>query len=111
VVAVVRDLITASRIESAVAAAGGAFCRIDDPSDLPPASEVDLLLVDWDARRDDWGDRLTAWQAVGPSARPRILLFGPHTDLDAHNAAKAAGLGPMRARSALFGSLPSLLSE
>jgi hypothetical protein len=37
------------------------------------------------------------------------VLFGPHTDLDAHAAARDAGLGPMRARSAFFGALPELL--
>ena len=35
-----------------------------------------------------------------------IILFGPHTDLDAHAAAREAGLGPMRARSALVAGLP-----
>ncbi|HEY7737925.1 MAG TPA: hypothetical protein VIC63_02675 [Candidatus Limnocylindria bacterium] len=102
---------TASRIESAVLAAGGTFQRIDDPAELPPATGVDVLVVDWAARRDDWGARLTAWRPGAGSQAPRIVLFGPHTDLDAHRAAKASGLGPMRARSALFAGLPTLLSE
>ena len=97
---------TASRIEGAVVAAGGTLLRIDDPSELPDASAVDLLLVDWAARRDDWGQRLAGWRA---DAATVIVVFGPHTDLDAHRAAKAAGLGPMRARSALFAALPDLL--
>jgi hypothetical protein len=103
---------TASRIESAVLAAGGTWTRIDDPRQLPPAREVDVLVVDWAGRRDDWGDRLTTWQAeASPDARPTIVLFGPHTDLGAHAAAKAAGLGPMRARSALLAGLTDLFSD
>jgi hypothetical protein len=99
---------TASRIESAVRATGSTFHRIDDPTQLPPAAEVDLLLVDWAARRDDWGQRLTDWRDSAEDP-PRIFLFGPHSDLDAHRAAKGAGLGPMRARSAIFAALPDLL--
>jgi hypothetical protein len=102
---------TATRIESAVADAGGTFIRRDDPAELPSASEVDLLVVDWGFRRDDWGDRLTAWRSAGSSPTPRIVLFGPHTDLQAHQAAKTSGLGPMRARSALFLGLPDLLAS
>lgn len=106
--ALVSELMTASRIEGAVAAAGGTLRRIDDPGQLPDATEVDLLLVDWAARRDDWGERLIGWRG---DAATVIVLFGPHTDLDAHRAAKVAGLGPMRARSALFAALPGLLSR
>ncbi len=43
-----------------------------------------------------------------PNADPRLILYGPHTDLVAHAAASAAGLGPMLARSKLVASLPSL---
>jgi len=38
-------------------------------------------------------------------------LFGPHTDLASHRAARDTGLGPMRARSAFFVALPELLAE
>lgn len=69
-----------------------------------------MLLVDWGDRAADWGDRIAAWCAGAPeSARPRVLLFGPHVDLAAHAAARAAGLGPMLARSKLVADLPTLL--
>jgi len=104
-----RDLIIASRITAAADSAGVAVTRIDDPADLPPPSGIRLLLVDWGDRGPDWGERISAWCASAPeSARPRILLFGPHVDLEAHAAARAAGLGPMRARSKLLADLPSL---
>jgi hypothetical protein len=104
-----RDLIIASRISAAAERARVSVMRIDGPADLPPASDVRLLLVDWGDRRPDWGERIAAWCASAPeSARPRILLFGPHVDLEAHAAARAAGLGPMRARSKLVADLATI---
>ena len=40
---------------------------------------------------------------------PRLILFGPHTDLEAHADARAAGLGPMWARSKLVAELQALM--
>jgi hypothetical protein len=106
-----RDLIIASRITAAADRAGVSVTQFDDPSDLPPASDVALLLVDWGDRGPDWGERISAWCVSAPeSDRPRVLLFGPHLDLEAHAAARAAGLGPMRARSKLVADLPSLFA-
>jgi hypothetical protein len=104
-----RDLIIASRIAAAAERAGVPYIRVGDPADLPPAGETRLLLVDWGDRAANWGDAIAAWCAGAPeSERPPVLLFGPHVDLDAHAAARAAGLGPMRARSKLVADLPTL---
>lgn len=110
VVALVSDLISASRIEAAVIAAGGEWTRIDDVVDLPPSTSVDLLIVDWGARLPGWGTAITGWRRGGGDAPPKVIVFGPHTDLAAHDKARAAGLGPMRARSAFFSSLPDLFA-
>lgn len=100
----------ASRIEGAAARARVALARVSDPTELPSPEEVDLLLVDWTDRGEDWGEQLQRWSAgVAGSAAPRIVLFGPHVDLQAHAAARAARLGPMRARSWLLAELPALL--
>ena len=109
--ALVRDLMTASRIESLVVGTGASLVRLDSPDQLPPAAEVNVLVVDWGDREPDWGAAIVAW-LDGPDEdrRPRIVLFGPHTDLSAHAAARDAGLGPMRARSAFFLALPELLA-
>jgi hypothetical protein len=107
VFAVVRDLILASRIEEAARRGGATFQRLDAPSDLPPVSEVDLALVDWTDRQPGWGEALSSWRPTG--AEPRLILFGPHTDLAAHAEARSAGLGPMWARSRLVRDLPGLL--
>ena len=111
VVALVRDLMTASRIESLVIGAGGSVARVDEPSQLPPAREVDVLVVDWGDREPDWGVAIAAWRdGAQEGRRPRTVLFGPHTDLASHRAARDTGLGPMRARSAIYAALPDLLT-
>ena len=108
--ALVRDLITASKIESSVVGGGGSLARIESPSQLPPPSEVGVLVVDWGDRQPEWGSAIAAWRDSSPADRsPRVILFGPHTDLAAHAAARDAGLGPMKARSAFFSTLPDLL--
>jgi hypothetical protein len=111
VVLLARDLMIASRVEVAAEHAGVPFLRVSDPADLPPPMDVRLLLVDWGDRGPDWGDRIRAWggDAAGPAAL-RVVIFGPHVDLEAHAAARAAGLGPMLARSKLVGALPALLA-
>lgn len=112
VVALVSDLIAASRIESAVMTADGEMTRIDDPANLPAVAVVDLLVVDWGARRPDWGTALSRWRRGSRADdRPRVLLFGPHTDMEAHAEARVAGLGPMRARSAFFSDLASIFAR
>ena len=102
VAAVVTDLMLYSRIESAARVAGVELARVDTPAQVPP--DAGLVLVDWTARQPDWPDSLRALDA-------RVILFGPHVDLEAHADAKAAGLGPMWARSRLLGALPELLTN
>ena len=99
VAAVISDLMLFSRIEAA--ARDATLVRVDRPADL--SSDFDLVLVDWSAREPGWADALGALHAG------RIVLFGRHTDLEAHAAARAAGLGPMWARSKLVAELPALL--
>lgn len=104
-----RDLIVATRIADAAEAAGYRPARVDEPGRLPSSSEVAVAFVDWGDREPGWGTMLRGWQAEAGSDPPRVVLFGPHTDLEAHDAARASGLGPMMARSKLYSSLPSLL--
>jgi hypothetical protein len=107
---VARDLIIATRIADAARAAGHEALRVDDPGSLPPAGRVSVAFVDWGARDESWSDALRAWRAtVPPDAAPRLVVFGPHTDVAAHHAARAAGLGPMIARSKLVAGLAGFL--
>jgi hypothetical protein len=112
VVLVSRELLFASRIAGAAERLGVDLVRVDDPAGLPAPSNVSLVLVDWAAREPNWGEQLAGWCAQSTvSGAPRAVLFGPHTDLEAHAAARAAGLGPMWARSRLLAELPGLLSR
>ena len=104
-----RDLITATRIANAAEAAGYRPSRVDEPGRLPSSSDVAVVFVDWGDREPGWGAALRGWRAAAGPLTPRIVLFGPHTDLEAHDDARVDGLGPMMARSKLFASLPSLL--
>jgi hypothetical protein len=101
VAAVVTDLMLYSRIESAARVAGVELARVDTPHDIPPGP--DLVLVDWSSRDPDWAEALTSLGGA------RVILFGPHVDLDAHAAARDAGLGPMMARSKLLSTLAELM--
>ena len=103
VAAVVADLMLFSRIHAAASAAGASLLRVDSPLDLPAAESFDLVLVDWSARQPEWTD------ALRDLTGSRIILFGPHTDLEAHAAAREAGLGPMWARSKFLTELPTLV--
>jgi hypothetical protein len=103
-----RDLIIGSRIADAAVRAGADLSRCDSVADLPGAAQVDVLLVDWAAREPEWGPELAAWRDAAGHAAPRIIVFGPHTDLEAHAAARAVGIGPMVARSKLIAILPTL---
>jgi hypothetical protein len=101
----------ASRILGQASAAGHACELAVDPLALPPAESLDLLFVNWGDRHESWGAALAAWRdraAMGPA--PRLILYGPHTDLVGHATARAAGLGPMLARSKLVAELPRMLA-
>ena len=103
VAAVISDLMLYSRIEAAAAAAGASLLRVDSPADL--RDDLDLVLVDWSARQPGWAD------ALRDRTGSRVILFGQHTDLEAHADARAAGLGPMWARSKLVAKLPGLFAS
>ena len=108
IAAVVGDLLLFSRIDAAAASAGATLERVDAPDDLLAPAGIDLVLVDWSARREPWANTLVDLRAMSDA---RVILFGQHTDLAAHAAARAAGLGPMWARSRLVNALPELFSE
>ena len=109
-VLVSRELLFATRIHDIAARASVELVRVDEPSQLPEAASVRLVLVDWSERTSEWGPQLAAWLEAAPDGhRPRLILFGPHTDLQAHAAAGRAALGPMWARSRLVRALPELL--
>lgn len=110
VLALSRDLILASRIVAEATANGHDAQLIEDPADLPPATSVDLLFVNWADRQAAWARMLSEWRGEAPArSQPRVILYGPHTDLDGHADARASGLGTMLARSKLVSEIPRLV--
>jgi hypothetical protein len=107
-VAVATDLMMVSRIAAAAERASVELQRVTTPRELPAASGIGLVIVDWSEREPGWDETLRAWR---DGSGARIVLFGRHTDLDAHKAARAAGLGPMWARSKLMAELEGLFSQ
>jgi hypothetical protein len=85
--------------------------RVDDPAELPPAAGISVAFVDWGSRQSGWAAAVSAWLASGGAVPPRLVVFGPHTDVDAHHAARDAGIGPMIARSKLITSLAEYLAS
>lgn len=109
VLALVDDLLLGSRIEAAARAAGADYRRVASVDELPhPGDDGAVLFVAWDERAPGWAEGIAAWRASSP--RSRLVLFGPHTDVVGHRAAKEHGLGPVLARSKLVTSLPQLVS-
>jgi hypothetical protein len=107
-VAVATDLMMVSRIAAAAERAGVELQRVGSPHELPPPGDIGLVIVDWSERESAWAEALSGWRAASPA---RVVLFGRHTDLDAHRAAREAGLGPMWARSKLITELDALLTQ
>lgn len=110
VVVLSRDLIIASRILEAATRSQHSAQLVGDPSSLPAAASVDLLCVNWSDRTSHWAHALRAWCATAAGVKgPRLVIFGPHTDLVAHAEVRTAGLGSMLARSAFLRRLPTLM--
>ncbi len=101
------DLMMGSRVHAAADVAGVELVAVASPDALPVAGGARLLLVDWAARTDAWGQAIASWRDRHAA---KVVLYGPHVDLEAHAAARAANLGPMWARSRLIGELPALMA-
>ena len=102
------DLLLGSRLVAEAERQDTALTIVARPEDLPDPAQVRLLLVDWGSRQAGWAEAIGEWQRHAPAA-PSVMLFGPHVDLEAHAAARASGLGPMKARSWLVAHLPAVV--
>ena len=98
VAAVLTDLMTYSRIESAAHASRVELARVDRPADAP--SDADLVLVDWSDRRPGWTEALRAHAGrvilFRPAYRPRGARGRSERRLGADVGALEADGGPSR---------------
>jgi CheY-like chemotaxis protein len=112
VVALVADLLFASRIRGAAAAAGVEAIVVRTAEELIRASRERRprwILVDLDARVADAVGAIAAVRAEADRSGSRILAFGAHVDREALRSARAAGADRVVARSAFVRELPGLL--
>lgn len=101
------DLLISTRIMEAARQAGRSAARFERVGELPPVEGVDVLFVDWGSRSDGWGADIAAYVRSAHEGF-RLVVFGSHTDVAAHQEARAAGLLVI-ARSKLVADLPRML--
>jgi hypothetical protein len=97
VLAVVPDLMLASRVAEGLGAAGH---EVQVVADLPEAVDADAIVCDLDAVD------AAAVAAAGPPA----LGFYSHVDVDTRRAAEAAGIDLVVPRSRMARELPGLVA-
>ncbi|MBI4544462.1 MAG: response regulator transcription factor [Gemmatimonadetes bacterium] len=113
VLALVADLIFASRIRGAAAAASTEACvssRAEEVLAWARAAAPRLVLVDLNAAAADPPALIARLKESG-AAELRVVAFASHTDKSAIEAARRAGADRVLARSAFLQALPKLLAE
>jgi len=106
ILALVRDLIFASRITATARAQGVDVRLLRDPAALG-AERGSRLIVD--LNQPGALEAAAAWKSAHPAAR-EVIGFVSHVDADIIAAARAAGIDQVLARSAFATKLPDLLS-
>ena len=113
VLALVDDLIFASRIQAEVERAGGSFRRVGTTKALTEALQNDkpaLVIVDLEGMGFDAVAALVGLREVPVADGIRRVAFGSHVDTTRLEAASAAGAEAM-ARSLFVKRLPDLARE
>jgi len=118
VIALVDDLMTVSRLESAVKVSGTPITFPSNERELKESLEEAkgsqaLLLVGLAATKQPWKVLVPQSQAVADAqgVKLRIVAFGPHMDLELRQQAKDAGIAEIWANSRLMTDLPKLLND
>ena len=106
IIALVRDLIFASRITATARAQGVEVGLLRDPAALGAEGGGRLLV---DLNQPAALEAAAAWKAIEPAER-EVIGFVSHVDADTIAAARAAGIDQVLARSAFVEKLPALLS-
>ncbi len=118
VIALVDDLMTVSRLESAASAAGSAINFPANEPELRNAIEAAegksaILLVGLAATSLPWETLVPFCHSVAGAEGVdlRVIAFGPHMDLKLRELAKDAGIEEIWANSRLMTDLPKLLTS
>jgi CheY-like chemotaxis protein len=114
VVALVPDLMFASRIDGTLRQLGYRVTVVKDATALHATVRADgpaLVLVDLAARRVDVPAAIAALKADAATRALPVVAFGPHLDETARDAAAAAGADAVVANSKLALDLPRLVAR
>jgi CheY-like chemotaxis protein len=114
VLALVADLVFASRIRGTAATLGMDVQVVRGADELlarARAAPPRLVLVDLEARAADPAGTIARLRATPGGADIPIVAFGAHVNRDAIEAARAAGATRVLARSAFVRELPGLLAD
>jgi len=109
IIALVPDLLVASRIQAAARSANAQVETVDTPGEALSRLEGDaarLLIIDLALPGLDLVALATAAQAAGAG----IIAFGPHVDVALRQSALAAGIPHVYPRSRFLRDLPALLA-
>jgi CheY-like chemotaxis protein len=111
VTALAADLIFATRIESAIRAAGAEARILDTPAALWDAIErwPELVLIDLSTA--GWEEPVRRAKTLPQTRAIPIVAFGSHVDTEALRAARQAGCDHAWARSRFVEELPRLLKD
>jgi len=112
VIALVADLIFASRIRAAASAAGVGAATVHRGADLEKRAREHrprLILLDLDARGTDVPALIGTLKSDPVLKSVPVVAFGAHIETEALRTASAAGADRVLARSAFVRLLPELL--
>lgn len=118
IIALVDDLMTVSRLESAAQASGKSIIFPSNEPELKQAIEQAegqsaLLLVGLATSKLPWETLVPFCQSVAGAegVTLRVVAFGPHMDLKLRQLAKDAGIEEIWANSRLMTDLPKMLMD
>jgi hypothetical protein len=118
ILALVDDLMTVSRLESAAKASGMSITFPSSEQDIKESigkakGSQALLLVGLAATKQPWKSLVPLCRSVATAdgVKLRVVAFGPHMDLELRQQANIAGIEEIWANSRLMTDLPKLLSD
>ena len=111
-VALVADMIFASRVRGAAQSAGVTAVTVSSAARLVESARQlrpRVLLIDLETRGVDAAALVAQLKGAAETAAIPIVAFGSHLNVDALHAAREAGADRVLARSAFVRDLPELL--
>lgn len=113
ILALVDDLLFASRIEGALGAAGYAVRTVPvttEAADVAREWRPDAVVIGFGAPFRDWEGAIRAIRTEPALRGTPVLAFGPHVDTAGRAAAIAAGATRVVTNGAFFNRMPAIVA-